>query len=147
MSSSYERLQKELDKGIIQFKSVHTNGNLFRVDFSVNNPDAYLWLDDEYNDITAENSPLTWLMCLYAIETYQESDDITTWAKEYNLPLSDEVIAYYKSLPDLIKLLQDADLDLDPTISYYDYHLGAGDIDDLRKKTLINRDFEIRFLK
>lgn len=132
MSSSYQHLKSELDKGVISFKAVHTNGSLFRIDFLANDKEYHLWLDDEYGDISAENTPLTWLMCLFAIETYEESEDILSWAKEYNLTLTDEVIAYYKTLPELINHLRRAGLNLTPPLSYYDYHLGAGDIEDLR---------------
>lgn len=132
MSSSYQHLKKELDKGVIKFTSVHTNGMLFRIDFIANEKAYHLWLDDEYGDISPYNKPLTWLLCLYAIEAYEESEDILGWTKEYNLTLTDEVIAYYKDLPEMIINLRKAGLNLTPPLSYYDYHLGAGDIKDLR---------------
>ncbi len=128
-------LKNQIDKFQIEIFELSREMGLIKCTMLCKESRLLVWIEDDFGDFDDNNPELNLLLALYSFESYHESKDILEWANETGISdLSPEVLAYYKSLGDSVKFLDSAGFNMEPPISYYDYHLGAGETESLRRK-------------
>lgn len=128
-------LKNQIDKFQIEIFELSREMGLIKCTMHFMESRLLVWIDDEFGDFDENNPELNLLLALYSFESYQESEDVLEWANEMGISdLSAEVLAYYKSMGDSVKFLDSSGFNMEPPISHYDYHLGAGETQSLRRK-------------
>ena len=128
-------LKNQIDKFQIEISELSREMGLIKCAVHFKESRLLVWIEDEFGDFDDNNPELNLLLALYSFESYQESQDILEWANEMGISdLSPEVLAYYKSMGDSVKFFDSVGFNLEPPILYYDYHLGAGETESLRRK-------------
>jgi hypothetical protein len=130
-------LKKQIEEFQIEIKEASREMGLIQCTTMLKDRSIMVWIDDEYDDFDKTNPELNLLLVLYSLETYNESTDIIEWSREMSIrSLSPKVLAYYKSLEDTIKYLDSIGFNMEPPISNYDFHFGAGETESLRRKII-----------
>lgn len=104
------------------------------IEFTVDDYNAILLVDDEFKDFSAESPILNLCLVLRELETYREEEDILRWTVFKNLsPSNPEVLNYYKDLGTLNKEIKAILGKIDSQISDFDFELNAGAAQELRR--------------
>ena len=91
-----------------------------------------IYIIDEYNDFSEKNAPLCLFLVLFALEDYEEMDDILSWTNHYGLnPAHPTWIAYYKGLGQIYKEVGELLGGIDSSITSLDYQLRSYAFDAL----------------
>lgn len=113
-------------------------GDLIRADFTINNTLFTVYLDDEYDDVSLNNSALLVLLALRSLEHIQDTTDYLQWCNQLFLdPDAPELLEYYKAATrfceQLIILFDGGKIE--SFISDLDFELNAGAAQYLRKQS------------
>ena len=105
--------------------------DLFFVQLSIDGQQWKVLIDDEFGDFAAGNVLMDWFLILYALELYDECEDILEWSRELNIQAAN-FLAYYKSLGTTYSEIEAKIGEIDACISTFDYTLNTGVTQTLR---------------
>lgn len=130
-----EKLKSYLEGREISFKKLETKDPyFFPIQFSINDKNWKIFIDDEHEDFDLNNPLACLYLTLLALDTYDYSDDYLNWCTQYNLNSSDlKWLDYFKSLDKTYNDIESIFGEINPCLSDYDYTLRTGVVDALLK--------------
>lgn len=106
-----------------------------QVEFQIRNKVFKLFVDDEFDDLKLNKTPLSLCVDLREIEGVSIEGPYPNWCKALNLDASNaEVPSHYDNLQKVSKELKTQVGSFDSTISDYDFTLNAGAAQELRER-------------
>ena len=125
--------QNNIELRISKTPLVFLDASMRKIDVSINEFEASLFIDDEYKDIDSASPLLLLNMVLMECTWYLEEDDYLTWCTSKNLnPSNVEVRTYYMELGEMISGIKSLLPNIEHT-SFFDWQLNAGDAQFLRR--------------
>ncbi|WP_299365732.1 hypothetical protein [Winogradskyella sp.] len=124
----------DVDKLKIQFKKHkikisqgfnHIRKDSFFTTLTIGLQSWDILIDDEFGDFSKHNSIFDWFLVLYALETYDECEDIVEWSNFHGIDTI-SLLDYYKSLATIYLEIEAIIGPIDPLISSFDYTLRTG---------------------
>ncbi|KXX68735.1 hypothetical protein [Flammeovirga sp. SJP92] len=106
--------------------------DLIYVNFQLNQFSCKILISDEYHDFTNENRLVDFFLVLFALEIYEESEDILEWAKEMEVN-ADKYLSYYRGLNEVVNHLKSVFGKIDACVTAFDYQLRTGVMKELMK--------------
>lgn len=103
----------------------HLRDDTFFVTLTIGTKSWDILIDDEFGDFAKHNAVFDWFMVLYALETYEECEDILEWSNYYGLE-PDNLIEHYKTLASSYREIEAIIGPIDPLISSFNYTLRTG---------------------
>lgn len=131
LKTQFETHQISISKGFDPIRK-----DLFFTTLSIGTRSWDILIDDEFEDFSKHNFVFDWFLILYALETYDECEDILEWSNFHGLD-TDSQIDYYKSLATTYREIEAIIGPIDPLITSFDYTLRTGVV-----RALANIDLE-----
>ncbi|WP_299523114.1 hypothetical protein [Winogradskyella sp.] len=100
----------------------HIRKAIFFTSLSIGAKSWDILIDDEFGDFSKHNPVFDWFLVLYALETYDECEDIIEWSNFHGIDTT-LLLDYYKSLATTYKEIEAIVGSIDPLISSFDYTL------------------------
>ena len=104
--------------------------DLFFVKLTIGSKSWNILIDDEYKDYSKDKPLVNWFLVLYALDAYNECDDILEWSNAHGIA-STRLLDYYKALATIYREVEGVIGKIDPCISSYDYSLRTGRVSAL----------------
>ncbi|MEO1033607.1 MAG: hypothetical protein AAFX55_19635 [Bacteroidota bacterium] len=122
-----EQLKNQLKKHKIKLSQGfnHIREDLFFTTLSIGSQSWDILIDDEFGDFSKHNRVFDWFLVLYALETYEECEDILEWSNFHGIDTTKQ-LDYYKSLATIYREIESTIGSIDPLIASFDYTLRTG---------------------
>ncbi|WP_111683656.1 hypothetical protein [Winogradskyella tangerina] len=125
LKAQYKKYNIKISQGFGELRE-----DTFFVTLTIGSKSWDILIDDEFKDFGKHNAVFDWFMVLYALETYEECEDMLEWSNYYGLE-PNNLIDYYKNLATTYREIEGIIGPIDPLISSFNYTLRTGVVDAL----------------
>ncbi len=122
-----EQLKAQLRKYKIKISKGfnHINKDVFFITLTIGAKSWDILIDNEFGDFNSHNTVFDWFLVLYALDTYEDCEDILEWSNFYGIDATSQ-LDYYKSLATTYREIESIIGPIEPYISVFNYTLRTG---------------------
>ena len=122
-----EQLKTQFKKHRIKISQSfdHIRKDLFFTTLTIRSKSWSILINDEFGDFSKHNFVFDWFLVLYALETYDQCEDILEWSTFQSINTK-SLLDYYKSLVITYREIEVMIGYIDPLITSFDYTLRTG---------------------